>query len=72
MSKYGVAYTDIGRLEVGTETLLDKSKSVKSVVMQLFGEHGNYDVEGNNSTHDRIKSVLRPGAQSLCWMCVKR
>lgn len=34
----------IGRLEVGTETLLDKSKSVKSVLMQLFGENTN--VEG--------------------------
>lgn len=35
---------NIGRLEVGTETLLDKSKSVKSVLMQLFGD--NSDVEG--------------------------
>lgn len=34
----------IGRLEVGTETLLDKSKSVKSVLMQLFGD--NTDIEG--------------------------
>ncbi|GMM33269.1 hydroxymethylglutaryl-CoA synthase [Saccharomycopsis crataegensis] len=34
----------IGRLEVGTETLLDKSKSVKSLLMTLFG--GNYDIEG--------------------------
>lgn len=31
-------------LEVGTETLLDKSKSTKSVLMQIFGE--NYDIEG--------------------------
>ncbi|KAK4504442.1 hypothetical protein PRZ48_005358 [Zasmidium cellare] len=34
----------IGRLEVGTETLLDKSKSVKTVLMQLF--KGNTDIEG--------------------------
>lgn len=34
----------IGRLEVGTETLLDKSKSAKSVLMQLFGDNG--DIEG--------------------------
>lgn len=33
-------------MEVGTETLLDKSKSVKSVLMQLFEESGNFDVEG--------------------------
>lgn len=33
-------------MEVGTETLLDKSKSVKSVLMQLFEESGNFNVEG--------------------------
>ena len=41
---YKIDVNSIGRLEVGTETLLDKSKSVKSVLMQLFGE--NSDVEG--------------------------
>ena len=35
VTKYGLAYSDIGRLEVGTETLVDKSKSVKSVLMQV-------------------------------------
>lgn len=44
--KYNVDPKSIGRLEVGTETLLDKSKSVKSVLMQLFEESGNYNVEG--------------------------
>ncbi|KAF2019576.1 hydroxymethylglutaryl-CoA synthase [Aaosphaeria arxii CBS 175.79] len=44
--KYNVDPNSIGRLEVGTETLLDKSKSVKSVLMQLFEESGNYNVEG--------------------------
>lgn len=33
-------------MEVGTETLLDKSKSVKSVLMQLFEKSGNFNVEG--------------------------
>ncbi|GME96864.1 unnamed protein product [Ambrosiozyma monospora] len=41
---YNVDPATIGRLEVGTETLLDKSKSVKSVLMQLLGD--NTDVEG--------------------------
>jgi hydroxymethylglutaryl-CoA synthase len=36
----------IGRLEVGTETMLDKSKSVKSVLMQLFSPSGNTDILG--------------------------
>jgi hydroxymethylglutaryl-CoA synthase len=51
ISKYGIAYSDIGRLEVGTETLIDKSKSVKSVLMKLFEESGNSDVEGVDSTN---------------------
>lgn len=46
MSKYHIDPKNIGRLEVGTETLLDKSKSVKSVLMQLFEPHGNTNVEG--------------------------
>lgn len=42
---------DIGRLEVGTETLIDKSKSVKSVLMQLFEESGNSSIEGVDTTN---------------------
>lgn len=44
LEKYKIDPNTIGRLEVGTETLLDKSKSCKSVLMQLFGE--NTDIEG--------------------------
>lgn len=46
ISKYGIDLKNIGRLEVGTETMLDKSKSVKSVLMQLFEKSGNFNVEG--------------------------
>ncbi|RKP06999.1 hydroxymethylglutaryl-coenzyme A synthase N terminal-domain-containing protein [Thamnocephalis sphaerospora] len=51
MEKYGVSYSDIGRMEVGTETIVDKSKSVKTVLMQLFAESGNYEVEGIDTTN---------------------
>ncbi len=51
MEKYSVSYSDIGRLEVGTETIIDKSKSVKSVLMQLFKESGNTSVEGLDTTN---------------------
>lgn len=44
LDKHNIDPKDVGRLEVGTETLLDKSKSVKSVLMQLLGD--NHDVEG--------------------------
>ncbi|DBA00803.1 TPA: hypothetical protein N0F65_004708 [Lagenidium giganteum] len=46
MEKYGIQYEQIGRLEVGTETLVDKSKSTKTVLMSLFADSGNHDVEG--------------------------
>jgi hydroxymethylglutaryl-CoA synthase len=43
LKKYNVDTNSIGRLEVGTETLLDKSKSVKTVLMQLFGDNTNIE-----------------------------
>ncbi|KAJ9501249.1 3-hydroxy-3-methylglutaryl coenzyme A synthase [Exophiala xenobiotica] len=49
ISKYSLDLKNIGRLEVGTETMLDKSKSVKSVLMQLFEKCGNFNVEGVDS-----------------------
>lgn len=36
---------------MGTETILDKSKSVKTVLMQLFEASGNTDIEGVDSTN---------------------
>ena len=46
LDRYGVHPREVGRLEVGTESMVDKSKSVKSTVMSLFNEKGVYDVEG--------------------------
>ena len=51
MEKNSVSYADVGRLEVGTETILDKSKSVKTVLMQLFAKSGNSNVEGIDTTN---------------------
>ncbi|KAB8071527.1 hydroxymethylglutaryl-coenzyme A synthase C terminal-domain-containing protein [Aspergillus leporis] len=45
LRKYNIDKNSVGRLEVGTETILDKSKSVKSVLMQLFAPE-NTNVEG--------------------------
>ena len=42
---------DIGRLDVGTETIVDKSKSIKTVLMQLFEKSGNYNIEGIDTTN---------------------
>ncbi|XP_067928668.1 hydroxymethylglutaryl-CoA synthase 1-like [Watersipora subatra] len=51
MLHYDVKPTEIGRIEVGTETIIDKSKSVKTVLMQLFQDSGNTDVEGIDTTN---------------------
>ncbi|KAK6492564.1 hydroxymethylglutaryl-CoA synthase [Huso huso] len=51
MERNCLSYESIGRLEVGTETIIDKSKSVKTVLMQLFEESGNTDVEGIDTTN---------------------
>lgn len=51
MDRYDIKPQDVGRLEVGTETILDKSKSAKSVLMQLFEPHGCTDIEGADTTN---------------------
>lgn len=51
MEKYSIDPHEVGRLEVGTETLIDKSKSVKSVLMSLFEKSGNTDIEGVDSVN---------------------
>lgn len=45
LSKYDIPRERIGRLEVGTETLVDRAKSTKTVLMSLFEESGNTDIE---------------------------
>ena len=37
--------TVVCRLEVGTESALDRSKSIKTFLMSLFAERGNHDIE---------------------------
>ncbi|CAL5218963.1 g717 [Coccomyxa viridis] len=49
LEKYDIDPCDIGRLEVGTESALDRSKSIKTFLMSLFAEHGNNDIEGVDS-----------------------
>lgn len=51
LTRYRVKPQEIGRLEVGTETIIDKSKSVKTVLMQLFEPHGVTDLEGIDTTN---------------------
>jgi hydroxymethylglutaryl-CoA synthase len=59
LSKYNIDTDSIGRLEVGTETILDKSKSVKSVLMQLFGSNTNIEgVDTINACYGGTNAVF--------------
>ncbi|WMV43783.1 hypothetical protein MTR67_037168 [Solanum verrucosum] len=49
LEKYTIDPNQIGRLDVGTETIIDKSKSIKTFLMRIFEEHGNTDIEGVDS-----------------------
>ncbi len=46
IERTGIGWDAIGRLEVGTESLVDRSKSIKTLLMSLFEKEGNCDVEG--------------------------
>ncbi|KAK4105157.1 hydroxymethylglutaryl-CoA synthase [Parathielavia hyrcaniae] len=59
LRSYDVDTNSIGRLEVGTETILDKSKSVKSVLMQLFGDNTNIEgVDTVNACYGGTNAVF--------------
>ncbi|KAI0477718.1 putative hydroxymethylglutaryl-CoA synthase [Xylariaceae sp. FL0804] len=65
LKNYNIDPKSIGRLEVGTETLLDKSKSVKTVLMQLFGENTNMEgVDTVNACYGGTNAVFN----SLNWI----
>ncbi|KAK0742443.1 hydroxymethylglutaryl-coenzyme A synthase C terminal-domain-containing protein [Apiosordaria backusii] len=65
LKKYNIDTNSIGRLEVGTETILDKSKSVKSVLMQLFGDNTNIEgVDTVNACYGGTNAVFN----SVNWI----
>ncbi|KAJ8601572.1 hypothetical protein CTAYLR_005222 [Chrysophaeum taylorii] len=49
LENYGIEAKEIGRLEVGTESLVDKSKSIKTSLLRLLGEES--DAEGVTSVN---------------------
>ena len=46
VSAYGLSVAQIGRLEVGTESQVDRAKSTKSFLMAFFQEDELHNVEG--------------------------
>ena len=72
LEKYNISKNDIGRLEVGTESLVDKSKSTKTVLMSLFADSGNTDIEGAtviNACYGGTAALLNAltWVDSSCW-----
>jgi len=67
VNNYGIDWNDIGRLEVGTETLIDKSKSTKTCLMELFKSSGNHDVEGV-TTYNACYGGTNALFNTLNWM----
>eukprot|EP00486_Rosalina_sp_Unknown_P000451 CAMPEP_0201564922 /NCGR_PEP_ID=MMETSP0190_2-20130828/3656_1 /ASSEMBLY_ACC=CAM_ASM_000263 /TAXON_ID=37353 /ORGANISM="Rosalina sp." /LENGTH=268 /DNA_ID=CAMNT_0047981769 /DNA_START=81 /DNA_END=884 /DNA_ORIENTATION=- len=51
LTKNDINYNDIGWICVATETIIDHSKSVSSMLMELFKEKGNTDIEGVDFKH---------------------
>jgi len=49
--KNNISYSDIGWICVATETIIDHSKSISSMMMQLFKENGNTSIEGIDVKH---------------------
>ena len=46
ITKNSLSLKDISRIEIGTETFIDKSKSIKTHLMDIFSESTNKDIEG--------------------------
>lgn len=46
MFEYNVKFHEVGMLYVGSESLIDRSKSIKSNLMMLWNEHSCSDVGG--------------------------
>ena len=46
MARCELQYSEVGRLEVGTESQVDRAKSIKTFLMASFEEEGLHDVEG--------------------------
>ena len=67
LERYNIDPKSIGRLDVGTESLVDKSKSTKTTLMQLFSSSGNRDIEGAtvmNACYGGTASLLN----SVAWV----
>ena len=72
LEKYEISPKEVGFLGIGTETLVDKSKSTKTTLMDVFAKHGNTDIEGVtciNACYGGTASILHAidWVESSAW-----
>lgn len=67
LKKYSINPRNIGRLEVGTSDMTDKSKSIKTYMMSLLRESGNCNVEGVSS-HASSYGGIQALYNSVAWI----
>nr|VFK79808.1 MAG: hydroxymethylglutaryl-CoA synthase [Candidatus Kentron sp. SD] len=72
MARHGIGWDRIGRIEVGTESAVDRSKNVKAHLMALFQRHGQCGIEGidtYNACHGGTAALFNTVAwcQSEAW-----
>ena len=70
LAKYNIDPSEIGRVEVGTETILDKSKSTKTHLMELLGDNTNVEgVTTLNACYGGTAALLNSVAwvESAAW-----
>ena len=59
------------RLEVGTESSVDRSKSIKTFLMALFAHSGNSDIEVHKLTCSRLGVRLSTDSELLRDGCLE-
>lgn len=65
MEKFQIDPNTIGRLEVGTETITDKSKATKTFLMDLFGSNTNIEgIDTKNACYGGTNALLN----SIQWI----
>eukprot|EP00297_Palpitomonas_bilix_P005506 CAMPEP_0113891328 /NCGR_PEP_ID=MMETSP0780_2-20120614/14693_1 /TAXON_ID=652834 /ORGANISM="Palpitomonas bilix" /LENGTH=510 /DNA_ID=CAMNT_0000880929 /DNA_START=26 /DNA_END=1558 /DNA_ORIENTATION=+ /assembly_acc=CAM_ASM_000599 len=67
LDKHGIDVQSVGRVEVGTESIVDKSKSIKTVLMRLFKSGGNFEVEGLD-TYNACYGGTQALFNAIDWM----
>ncbi len=67
LNKYEIPREKVGRLEVGTETLVDRAKSTKTVLMSLFEASGN---TGEYVSHPPAHPLFSPCTHPPTNLCV--